>query len=311
MGDWGRLLTCMVTPFTAELKIDVRQTLRLAEAVAEHGAVVVGDEAGEGGVLSLEERVSLFRLVREALREKGVVLAATFGASTTETVYLTRKAEELGVDGIILTPPSWMGLSQEAQFRHLFTAVQSTSLPVMVRTEIGQRRHTLEAETLQRLAALPNLVAVEEATGDINHLCRLLRFLPPRVRVYAGLDELALPYLAVGAYGLVSSSAQLSGRMMRHMIRDILSNRVEEARTTYLELQELHRLIMAGGLPGMLKEALRYLGFDAGSLRPPALVPEEADLYALRRHMQVCRDRGLLFADSRGVAHGSNPLGSL
>ncbi|MFZ5824818.1 MAG: dihydrodipicolinate synthase family protein [Bacillota bacterium] len=299
MTDWGRLMICMVTPFTQDLKIDMRQTLRLAESVSEFGAVVVGDEAGEGGVLSLEERIALFRVVREALKEKGVVLAATFGASTTETVYLTRKAEELGVDGIILTPPSWMGLSQEALFRHLHTAIQSTTLPVMVRTEIGQRRHTLEAETLQRLAALPNLQAVEEATGDINHLCRLLQLLPPHVRVYAGLDELSLPYLAVGAYGVASSSAQLAGKVMRNMIRDILAGRMEPARRNYLELQELHRLVMAGGLPGMLKEALRYLGFDAGPLRPPALPPDESDLFALRRHLQVCRDRGLLFAESR------------
>lgn len=302
MDDWGRLLTCLVTPFQDDFQINVGQALRLAEAAAmDHSdAVVVGDEAGEGSAQSLEERVKLFRIVRDALLDKSRVIAATSGASTTETVLLTRAAEQAGVDGVILTPPVGLQLSQEAIYQHLFTVIRSTALPVMVRTDWGLRGFTVSAAVLERLAALPNLVAVEDATGDINHLCLLLRRLPPHVRMYAGMDEYSLPYLSVGAYGVASSSAQLAGRAMRRMIQDYLGGRPEAARETYLQLQELYHILMSGGLPGMLKEALTFLGFAAGAPRPPLLPPGESERYQLRRHLEVCRDRALLMADPRG-----------
>lgn len=302
MDDWGRLLTCLVTPFREDFQIDARQTLRLAEAAAtDHSdAVVVGDEAGEGSSLSIEERVRLFKMVREPLRDSALVIAATSGASTTETIYLTQQAEKIGVDGIILAPPIGLPLSQEAVYQHLFTVIRSTALPVMVRTDNGLRDITVSVAVLERLAALPNLVAVEDATGDIGHLCKILRRLPPRVRIYAGMDEYWLPYLAVGAYGVVSSSAQLAGRAMRSMIRDYVGGRSESVKETYLQLQELHHILMSGGLPGMLKEALTFLGFAAGSPRPPILPPTEAERYLLRRHLEVCRDGALLMADPQG-----------
>jgi 4-hydroxy-tetrahydrodipicolinate synthase len=302
MSDWGRIITCIVTPFNTNLSTNDWQLVRLAEAaVLNHSdAVIIGDEAGEGAALTVAERIRLFAAVREALLNKGKVIASTFGVSAADMTSLIKAAQAVGVDGIILTAPAGIRLSDDAIYRLLSTAIRSTTLPVMVRTEIGMRSHTISLDTLAHLAALPNVVAVEDATGDLTYLCELLRRLPPRVKVYAGLDELSLPYLAVGAYGVVSSSAQLAGTAMRQMVKDYLGGRVEEARLTFLELQQLYLLLMEGGLPGMMKSALEYLGFEAGPPRPPLLPPSEAERDALICQLKVCRERGLLFADTRG-----------
>lgn len=275
----GRLLTAMVTPFDREGGVDYEQAKRLALALLGSGSdgVVVAGTTGEAPTLSHEEKLSLFSEVKAAVGGRAAVFAGTSTYNTAESVELSCEAERLGVDGLLLTAPYYNRPPQEGLFRHFHAIAKAVSLPCIVYNIPGRTGVNVTPDTLLRLAQIPNIIGVKEASGDLIQIARIIDQAPNGFRVWSGDDQMTLPILAVGGYGVICVTSHLAGLQMRELIEAHLSGRVEDAAAIHRRLLPLMNVLMTAATnPIPIKHALNGVGFPAGGMRLPLVEADEA-----------------------------------
>lgn len=289
--ELGRLLTAMVTPFDEEGAVDYAQAKRLALALLDSGSdgVVVAGTTGEAPTLSREEKVRLFAEVKSAVGSRGAVVAGTSTYNTAESVELTREAERAGVDGLLLTAPYYNKPTQEGLFRHFEAIARATSLPCILYNIPGRTGVNVTAETALRLARVPNIAGIKEASGDLVQMARIIEDAPEGFRVWSGDDQMTLPLLSIGGYGVICVVSHLAGNQMRQLIESYLAGRVEEAARIHRRLLPLMTTLMtAASNPVPVKHALNAIGFRVGGLRLPLVEPDAATgeriMAEVRRH---------------------------
>lgn len=275
----GRLLTAMVTPFDANGAVDYAQAKRLALALLDSGSdgVVLAGTTGEAPTLSHDEKMRLFSEVKGAVGARGVVVAGTGTYDTAESVELSREAERLGVDALLLTCPYYSRPTQQGLYRHFETIAGAVSLPCIMYNIPGRTGVNMTAETQIRLSQIENIAGVKEASGDLAQIAQIIEGARPGFRVWSGDDQMTLPILAVGGYGVISVVAHLAGAQMREIVLSYLDGSVEEAARTHRQLLPLMTvLMMAAGNPPGVKHALNGIGFSVGAPRLPLVEPDEA-----------------------------------
>ncbi len=278
MKDFGRVLTAMVTPFDAQMQIDYRAAADLARYLADNGTqgIVVAGTTGESPTLTKEEKIKLFVTVKEAVGDRVAVIAGTGSNNTATSVELTREAEKIGVDGVMLVVPYYNKPSQDGLYNHFKMVAEATSLPIMLYNIPGRTGINLLPTTVVQLAKTSNIVAIKEAGGSLDQAGLLLSTLPDGFRVYSGDDNLTLPMLAIGAYGVVSVAAHIIGPKMQAMIKAYLDGQVQEAARLHLELMPVFKVLFITSNPVPVKYALNARGINVGGVRPP-LAPPTAD----------------------------------
>lgn len=277
--ELGRLLTAMVTPFDEKGDVDYAQARRLAVALLDSGSdgVVVAGTTGEAPTLSHEEKVRLFAEVKSAVGSRGAVIAGTSTYNTAESVELTREAERAGADGLLLTAPYYNKPTQEGLFRHFEAIARATSLPCILYNIPGRTGVNVTAETTLRLARIPNIVGIKEASGDLVQMARIIEDAPEGFHVWSGDDQMTLPLLSIGGYGVICVVSHLVGNQMRQLIESYVGGRVEEAARIHRRLLPLMTTLMtAASNPIPIKHALNGIGFRVGGLRLPLVEPDAA-----------------------------------
>ena len=285
----GRVLTAMITPMKADGSVNFDEAARLARHLAASGSdgLVVAGSTGEAPALSFEEKIELFRTVREAVGSETVVIAGTGTNVTAVSVELTQAAERIGVDGVMLVVPYYNKPTQEGIYRHFRTVAESTSLPVMLYNVPGRTGQRMLPETVQRLAQdVPNIVALKEAGADLEQAAWIRRLTPERFALYSGDDVLTLPMLAVGARGVVSVASHLVGERIQAMIRHFEQGEVSEALRILLELLPVFKAMFITTNPIPVKKAVELMGFDAGPLRLPLCEATAEEVAAIRRVLE-------------------------
>jgi len=289
--DIGRLLTAMVTPFDDEGRVDYAQAQRLALALLDSGSdgVVLAGTTGEAPTLNHDEKVRLFSEVKRAVDGRGTVIAGTGTYNTAESVELSRDAERAGVDAVLLTTPYYSRPPQEGIFRHFETIARAVHIPVILYNIPGRTGVNVTAETMLRLARVPNVVGVKEASGDLRQIARIIEDAPDYFHVWSGDDEMTLPILAVGGYGVISVTSHLAGTQFREMIEAQLAGDTETAARLHRRLLPLiNTLMTASTSPIPVKYALNQVGFPAGPVRLPLVEPDaetgERIMAEVRRH---------------------------
>jgi len=289
--DIGRLLTAMVTPFDGEGRVDHEQARSLARALLDSGSdgLVVAGTTGEAPTLSHDEKLKLFAVVREAVGDRGAVLAGTSTNNTAASVELSREAEGTGVDGLLLTAPYYNKPTQEGLYRHFEAIAGATRLPCVLYNIPSRTGVNMTAETTVRLSRVPNIAGVKEASGDLVQIARIVEDAGEGFRVWSGDDAMTLPILAVGGYGVIAVVAHLVGGQMRRMIDDYLAGRTAEAAAVHRRLLPLMQILMtAASNPAPVKYALNQIGFRVGATRLPLVEPDEAAAESItaevRRH---------------------------
>jgi 4-hydroxy-tetrahydrodipicolinate synthase len=275
----GRLLTAMLTPFNAEGKVDYEQAKRLALALLDSGSdgVVVAGTTGEAPTLAHDEKIRLFAEVKAAVGNRGAVIAGTGTYNTAESIELSREAEHEGVDGVLLTTPYYSKPPQEGLYRHFEAVANSVGLPCIIYNIPGRTAVNLTAETQLRLAEIPNMAGVKEASGDLVQIARIIENAPPSYRVWSGDDQMTLPILALGGYGVICVVSHLVGAQMHRMIDAQVNGDAREAAAIHRRLLPLMTDLMTlGPNPVPLKYAMRRLGFPVGGFRLPLCDPDEA-----------------------------------
>jgi 4-hydroxy-tetrahydrodipicolinate synthase len=271
MADFGRVITAMVTPMDRSLGVDYQRAAALARHLVGAGsdALVVCGTTGESPTLSDEEKVRLFRTVREAVGSRAKVIAGTGTNNTAHSIHMTREAERAGCDGILLVNPYYNKPSQEGLYQHFKTIAESTRLPVMLYNIQGRTSVNCEPATVARLSAIPNIVAIKEASGSLDQMSQIRKLTPPEFLLYSGDDSLTLPLLAVGGTGVVSVASHLAGREIREMIDAFVSGNVARATAIHLRLWSLFKVLFLTTNPVPVKAALALAGFDVGGVRLP------------------------------------------
>lgn len=281
-NTFGSLLTAMITPFDDNLMVDydkVFEISRYLEHNASEGLVIAGT-TGESPALTGDEKIELFRTAVKAVGGKLKVIAGTGANSTRETIEMSRRAEGTGVDGIMLVTPYYNKPTQDGLYQHFKSVAEAISLPIMLYNVPGRTGVNLTAETCLRLAAIENIVAVKEASGDIDQVTSICAGAPAGFAVYSGDDALTLPILSVGGVGVVSVASHLAGVEIKAMIDAYLAGKITIAAALHQKLAPLFNVLFIATNPIPLKEALRLKGLDSGKLRLP-LTPLSPEKLAL------------------------------
>lgn len=289
MREWGRLLTAMVTPFDGRMAVDYKVAAELARKLVDEGSegIVVAGTTGESPTLSSDEKLKLIEAVVEAVGDRAAVLAGTGNNNTADSVALTRKAEVVGVHGVMLVTPYYNKPPQDGLYEHFRTIAEATRLPVMLYNVPGRTSVNMLPETVIRLAEISNIVAVKEASGSLDQVTEIIRKAPAGFRVYSGDDSMTLPVMSVGGHGVVSVVAHVAGRKMRDMIDAFAGGDVARAAALHGEMFPLFKALFVTTNPIPVKRALALSGFDAGGYRLPLVPPSEKETETIRAGMQA------------------------
>lgn len=271
----------MITPFADSGEVDHDRMWRLARFLSEHGSegLVVTGTTGESPTLSADEKVALYRTVVEAVENRETIVVAGTGTyDTAESVRLSRRADEAGVDGIMAVTPYYSKPSQQGLVRHFETIADATDIPVLVYNIPGRTGRLIEVETLARLASHPNIVATKDAVMDIDFTSQTVARVP-ELAVYSGQDSFTLPMMAVGAVGVVSVVSHLAGQEVAEMVRAAGDGNLVEARRLHHALLPLCEACFVEPNPSPVKAGMGSLWEPVGEPRLP-LVPAREDTVA-------------------------------
>ena len=278
MVNFGRVLTAMITPFKEDGSVNYGVAEQLAVHLADRGSdgLVVCGTTGESPALTWEEEYELFKVVQKAVAGKAKVIAGTGSNSTSEAIAATQKAAKLGLDGSLQVVPYYNKPPQSGLYRH-FQAIASSApeLPLMVYNVPGRTGVNLLPETVARLAEIPNIVAIKEASGNLDQVSQIRRITPPEFGIYSGDDSLTLPMLAVGSMGVVSVASHVAGEQLQQMIRAFETGQVQVATQIHLQLFDLFKALFLSTNPIPVKAALKLQGWNVGSPRLPLCDPPD------------------------------------
>ncbi len=272
---FGRVATAMVTPFDNKGNIDFSKVTKLVNYLIDNGtdSLVVSGTTGESPTLTKEEKIALFKHVVKVVDKRIPVIAGTGSYDTYSSIELTKKAEEAGVDGIMLVAPYYNKPNQEGLYQHFKAIAEATALPVMLYNIPGRSVVNINPETVIRLAEdVPNIVAVKEASGNLNNITKIIANTNDDFLVYSGDDSMTLPILAVGGTGVVSVASHIIGPEMQKMIKSFLEGNYTEAAKLHQYLLPIMEGLFKAPSPVPVKTALQMKGLDVGSVRLP-LVP--------------------------------------
>lgn len=294
MVNFGHVVTAMVTPFTAENQVNYPVAERLAVHLSEHGTdtLVVCGTTGESPTLTWSEEYELFQVVQNAVAGKATVIAGTGSNSTQEAITATQKAAKLGLGGALLVVPYYNKPPQEGLYQHFKAiAMAVPELPLMLYNIPGRTGQNLKPETVARLAEVPNIVAIKEASGDLDQASQIRRLTPPEFSLYSGDDSLTLPLLSVGGRGVVSVASHLVGEQLQQMVQDFFQGHNQSATQIHLNLLPLFRALFTMTNPIPVKTALNLVGWNLGETRLPLCPPSAEVVQTLE---VVLRDLSLL-----------------
>lgn len=274
MVHFGRVSTAMVTPFDKKGNIDFTKTTKLVNYLIGNGtdSLVLAGTTGESPTLSSEEKIALLRHVVKVVEKRVPIIMGTGSNNTYASIELTKKAEQSGADAVMLVAPYYNKTNQEGLYQHFKAIAESTALPVMIYNIPGRSAVNIEPGTIIRLSQIPNIVAVKEASGNLNAMTEIIAGTDEDFLLYSGDDGITLPVLSIGGVGVVSVASHIIGREMQAMIDQFQQGNLKEAAKLHQSLLPVMLGLFAAPNPAPVKTALQIKGMDVGSVRLP-IVP--------------------------------------
>lgn len=271
---FGRVGTAMVTPFDTNGNIDFDKATDLVNYLLDNGtdSLIVAGTTGESPTLSSEEKVALYRHVVEVVNGRVPVVAGTGSNNTRASIELTKKAEKAGANAVMLVAPYYNKPDQDGLYEHFKAIANETNLPVLLYNIPGRCSINIAVDTIVALSKVKNIVAVKEASGDLNAMTEIITQTDDDFYLYTGDDSNTLPVLSIGGRGVISVASHVIGNEMQEMIALFENGDVKKAALLHQRLLPLMRGLFIGPNPVPLKYALRAKGIDTGSVRLP-LVP--------------------------------------
>ncbi len=294
--------TALVTPFRSDGGLDESTHRRLVRRQVEAGIdfLVPCGTTGESPTLTHEEHLRVVEITVKEAAGRVPVIAGAGGYNTAEVISLIADIQKLGVDGILSVTPYYNKPTQEGLVQHYTAIAKSTSLPIVIYSVQGRTGVNVEAATLVRLAELPNIVGVKEASGNISQMSSILARVPDSFDVLSGDDALALPLIALGGRGIISVISNEIPAEFTQLTQAALAGDFATARSLQKKYQALMEANFYEANPGPVKFAMARMGLLELAYRLPMVTPE---LATQRKMEAVLEPLGLLHAASVPASH--------
>lgn len=270
---FGRLLTAMVTPFNADGSINYEAGADFADWLLANGSdgLVVEGSTGEAATMDMDEKIKFMQTIVARVNGRAKIVAGAGTNCTASTIDLVKKMEACGVDGVLVVGPYYNKPTQEGYYQHFAAVAKATKLPIIVYNVPGRTGGNIAPETVARLAAdFSNIVAIKEAAGNVAQTAELYRVLPEDFSIYSGDDGLVLPFLSVGACGLISVLANVNGNILQQLMQAYSEGRVKDAADLNKVMVPLAKAMFIESNPIPIKAAVtKVTGIEAGAPRLP------------------------------------------
>ena len=270
---FGRLLTAMVTPFNADGSINYEAGADFADWLLANGSdgLVVEGSTGEAATMDMDEKIKFMQTIVARVNGRAKIVAGAGTNCTASTIDLVKKMEACGVDGVLVVGPYYNKPTQEGYYQHFAAVAKATKLPIIVYNVPGRTGGNIAPETVARLAAdFSNIVAIKEAAGNVAQTAELYRVLPEDSSIYSGDDGLILPFLSVGACGLISVLANVNGNILQQLMQAYSEGRVKDAADLNKVMVPLAKAMFIESNPIPIKAAVtKVTGIEAGAPRLP------------------------------------------
>lgn len=270
---FGRLLTAMVTPFNADGSVNYAAGADFADWLLANGSdgLVVEGSTGEAATMDMDEKIKFMQTIVARVNGRAKIVAGAGTNCTASTIDLVKKMEACGVDGVLVVGPYYNKPTQEGYYQHFAAVAKATKLPIIVYNVPGRTGGNIAPETVARLAAdFSNIVAIKEAAGNVAQTAELYRVLPEDFSIYSGDDGLILPFLSVGACGLISVLANVNGNLLQQLMQAYSEGRVKDAADLNKVMVPLAKAMFVESNPIPIKAAVtKVTGINAGAPRLP------------------------------------------
>lgn len=270
---FGRLLTAMVTPFNADGSINYEAGADFADWLLVNGSdgLVVEGSTGEAATMDMDEKIKFMQTIVARVNGRAKIVAGAGTNCTASTIDLVKKMEACGVDGVLVVGPYYNKPTQEGYYQHFAAVAKATKLPIIVYNVPGRTGGNIAPETVARLAAdFSNIVAIKEAAGNVAQTAELYRVLPEDFSIYSGDDGLILPFMSVGACGLISVLANVNGNLLQQLMQAYSEGRVKDAADLNKVMVPLAKAMFIESNPIPIKAAVtKVTGIEAGAPRLP------------------------------------------
>ena len=294
---YGKILVPMVTPFKEDQSVDYEAAVSIAKKLVEDNiadTIIIGGTTGEFFTMSFEERVKLFKVIKEAVGNKLPLIPGVGAASTKETVELAKKAEELGFETVMVVSPYYTKPNQNQLYLHFKKVAESVNINIIVYNIPIFTGVNVNPETLSKLAEIKNIVAVkEEAELNPKQMTEFINITPDDFIIYCGDDTMVLEAFAQGGAkrigGIISGASHIIGEQLKNMIELFLKGNVQEAAEMQQKFLPLFRIMGQNGRfnpCALLKEAMKMLGYNAGIPRLPLTPGTEEEIAEVKKVMK-------------------------
>jgi 4-hydroxy-tetrahydrodipicolinate synthase len=284
--------TALITPFTNAGALDEAAIRKLARRQVDAGVhfLVPCGTTGETPTLSGDERRKIVEIVLEETNGRALVLAGAGGYDTREVIHAVGAMQKLGVDGILSVTPYYNKPTPEGLYQHYQAIAASTSLPIVVYNVPGRTGCNVDPATLARLATIPNIVGVKEASGNMTQMADICRLVPDDFIVLSGDDALTLPLMAIGGRGIISVASNQIPAEMVQMVEAAEGGNYVEARRWHARLLPLMQVNFVESSPGPVKFSMAAMGLCELAYRLPMVSPRQA---SMDRIIAVMKEFGL------------------
>ena len=274
----------MVTPFDADGRVELGTAQKIAAWLLDNGSegLVVAGTTGEGPTLTDQEKAGLWRAVVEAVGDRGSVIAGSGTNDTAHSIHLTREAEKAGCHAALVVTPYYNRPPQSGLVAHFQAVAGATGLPILLYDIPVRTGRKIDHATLLTLAATPNIAGVKDAAGDVQGAARLVAEAPDGFEVYCGNDADTLPWLSVGAVGVISVASHIAGLRMAEMLHAYWGGEPDKARRLNAELISVYDAMAVTANPIPVKAAMELAGHPAGPPRLPLPKATPDEVAAIR-----------------------------
>ena len=286
-------IVALITPMHEDSSVDHDALRRLIDWHIDEGTDCIGvvGTTGESPTVSVEEHCEIIRVAVEQARGRIPIMAGTGGNSTREAIELSRYAKKVGADCTLSVVPYYNKPSQEGIYAHFKAIAEAVDVPMVLYNVPGRTVADMQPETTLRLAQVPGIIGIKEATGNIERACTLIKNAPKGFSIYSGDDPTAVALMLLGGHGNVSVTANVAPRAMHELCKAAVAGHAKEAAQIHLKLLPLHKNLFVESSPTPTKWAMSRLDLCGATVRLPILPLTPAGQTAVE---QALRESGLL-----------------
>lgn len=265
--------TALVTPFTEDGDIDFEEFRKLIEfQILENvDALIVCGTTGESATMSLEEKKLIIDFAVQIAKKRVPIIAGTGGNNTKASIELSKYAESVGVDGLLLVTPYYNKTTQSGLIAHFTEIAKNTTLPIILYNVPSRTGINIEPSTCYILSRTPNIVAIKEASGNISQIANIAALCKDNLTIYSGNDDQIVPILSLGGLGVISVLSNLYPKYVHNMVYSYFSGDIQKAKSSQLNCIDLVNSLFCEVNPIPIKYAMNYNGFKCGKPRLPLI----------------------------------------